>query len=52
MFEHIEPIHPKTMRQPSMQNLPKDFAPAKQTLWEALEEVEVSDRVLPQSESH
>ena len=52
MFEHIEPIHSKTMRQPSMQNLPNDLAPAKQTLGEALEKVEVSDRILPQPESH
>ena len=39
------------MRQSSMQNLPNDLAPTKQILREALEEVEVSDRV-PQPESH
>ena len=51
MFKHIEPIQSKTMRQPSMQNLPNDLAPTKQTLSETLEEV-VSDRLLPQPESH
>lgn len=40
------------MRQPSMQNLPNDLDPAKQTLSEALEQVEVSDRISPQPESH
>ena len=40
------------MRQSSMQNLPEELAPTKQTLWEAPEEVEVSDRLLPQPKSH
>ena len=40
------------MRQSSTQNLPEDLALTKQTSSEAPEEVEVSDRLLPQPKSH
>ncbi len=38
------------MTQPSIQNLPGNFAPAQQNLQEALEPVEICDRILSQSE--